>query len=198
MPLRRASRFFAPLLTTLGAVLVIALGSLVTGAAQDFDMEVVERGRVVFDVSAGGVGCAMCHAPFALGDLGPDIRGMAARDIGDALGSIPDMAFISLSDADLADLATYLGWLGAHEPVSIRMTGGAFAQPEVALKTGVPVQLIFENGDAAEYALTSELWEDAVAVPSRAAAAVVLTPAAGSFAVACEGCSAGLTINVTD
>jgi hypothetical protein len=198
MPLRLPLRLVA-LISTLAVTLMIVLGASVTGLAQDFDMEVVERGRVVYDVSAGGVGCAMCHAPFALGDIGPDVRGMSARDISDALGSIPDMAFISLSDADLADLATYLGWLGAHEPVTIRMASGAFRNPELALKTGVPVQLIFQNGDAAEYALTSELWEDAVAVPSRGDAAVVLTPAAaGSFAVACEGCSAGLTINVAD
>jgi hypothetical protein len=198
MPLRPSFRP-AVLVATLGVTLLIVFGASVTGIAQDFDMEVVERGRVVYDVTAGGVGCAMCHAPFALGDIGPDIRGMSAREIGDALGSIPDMSFISLSDADLADLATYLGWLGAHQPVKVRMASGAFRTPEVALKTGVPVQLIFQNGDAAEYALTSELWDDAVAVPSRGDAAVVLTPAAaGSFAVACEGCSAGLTINVTD
>jgi hypothetical protein len=198
MTLRLPNRLVA-LIAALATTLLIVVGASVTGLAQDFDMEVVERGRVVYDVSAGGVGCAMCHAPFALGDIGPDIRGMSARDIGDALGSIPDMSFISLSDADLADLATYLGWLGAHQPVKIRMASGAFRNPEVALKTGVPVQLIFQNGDAAEYALTSELWEDAVAVPSRGDAAVVLTPAAaGSFAVACEGCSAGLTIDVAD
>jgi hypothetical protein len=198
MTLRLPFRLVA-LIATLGVTLLVVLGASVTGFAQDFDMEVVERGRVVYDVSAGGVGCAMCHAPFALGDIGPEIRGMSAREISDALGSIPDMSFISLSDADLADLATYLGWLGAHHPVKVRMASGAFPNPEIALKTGVPVQLIFQNGDAAEYALTSELWEDAVAVPSRGDAAVVLTPAAaGSFAVACEGCSAGLTIDVAD
>jgi hypothetical protein len=174
------------------------LGASVTGLAQDFDMEAVERGRVVYDVSAGGVGCAMCHAPFALGDIGPDIRGMSARDIGDALGSIPDMSFIS------CPMPTSPTWhlprlarrpRARHDPHGQRR----LPEPRVALKTGVPVQLIFQNGDAAEYALTSELWEDAVAVPSRGDAAVVLTPAAaGSFAVACEGCSAGLTINVAD
>jgi hypothetical protein len=198
MSLRLPFRF-AALISALVVTLMVVLGASVTGLAQDFDMEAVERGRVVYDVSAGGIGCTTCHAPFALGNIGPDIRGMSARDIADSLDSIPDMAFISLSDADLDDLATYLGWLGAHQPVTIRMTGAAFARPEVALKTGVPVQLIFQNGDAAAYELTSELWEDAVAVPSRGDAAVVLTPAAaGSFAVACEGCSAGLTINVAD
>lgn len=198
MPMRLPFRLVA-VIATLGVTLMVVFGASVTGLAQDFDMEVVERGRVVYDVSAGGVGCAMCHAPFALGDIGPEIRGMTAREISDALGSIPDMSFISLSDADLADLATYLGWLGAHQPVTIRVASGAFPNPEVGLKTGVPVQLIFQNGDAAEYELTSELWEDAVAVPSRGDVAVVLTPAAaGSFAVACEGCSAGLTINVAD
>jgi hypothetical protein len=196
MSLRLPFRFVA-LISALGVTLLILLATL-TGAAQDFDMEAVERGRVVYDVSAGGVGCTTCHAPFALGDIGPDIRGMSARDIADSLDSIPDMSFIALSDADLDDLATYLGWLGAHEPVTVRMTGGAFARPEVALKAGVPVQLIFQNGDAVAYELTSELWDDAVAVPSRGDAAVVLTPAAGSFAVACDGCSAGLTLNVTD
>jgi hypothetical protein len=197
MPARRATRIRA-LLTTLGVASAFALGAFATVVAQEFDMEAVERGRVVFDVSAGGTGCVICHAPFALGDIGPDVRGFSARDVQDALGSIPDMSYISLSDADLNHVAAYLAYLGAHEPVSVRMTGGAFAQPELALKAGVPVQLIFENGDAAAYALSSELWEDALAVASRGAAAVVLTPVAGLYAVACEGCSAGLTINVTD
>jgi hypothetical protein len=183
----------------IAAVLLLALGAAVTTGAQDFDLEAVERGRVVYEVSAGGVGCMMCHAPFATGDLGPDIRGMSARDVNDALGLIPDMAFISLSDKDLDDVGAYLGWLGYFTPRLVEMTGGAFKAPEVAVKVGVPVQLIFENADAAEYALTSELWADAVAVPNKGVAAVELTPAAtGSFAVACEGCSAGLTINVVD
>jgi len=183
----------------LAAVLLLALGAAVTTGAQSFDLEAVERGRVVYEVSAGGVGCMMCHAPFATGDLGPDVRGMSARDVNDALGLIPDMAFISLSDKDLDDVGAYLEWLGHYTPRLVEMTGGAFKTPEISVKVGAPVQLIFENADAATYALTSELWADAVAVPNKGVVAVELTPAAtGSFTVACEGCSAGLTINVVD
>lgn len=67
MPMRLPFRLVA-VIATLGVTLMVVFGASVTGLAQDFDMEVVERGRVVYDVSAGGVGCAMCHAPFALGD----------------------------------------------------------------------------------------------------------------------------------
>jgi mono/diheme cytochrome c family protein len=182
MPHRRT----APAIATLGLSLLLALGAAsTTTGAQSFDMEAVERGRVVYDVSAGGVGCAMCHAPFATGDIGPDVRGMTAADVGDALGNIPDMEFISLSDADLDAVGAYLEWLGFHTPQLVGLTGGAFKTPEISVKVGVPVQLIFENGDAADYALTSDLWTDAVAVPNKGVAAVELTPeATGSFAVA--------------
>jgi len=202
MTQRRLIRTTLPALMALAVALLLALGAAPSTGAQAFDMEAVERGRLVYDVTAGGVGCAMCHAPFATGDIGPDIRGMTARDVSDSLDLIPDMSFIALSDADLEDVGAFLGWLGAYTPQLVGMTGGAFRSPEVSVKVGVPVQLIFDSADrGAEYVLSSDLWAEPVTVPSAGAGAAEMTPeAAGSFVVTCEGCADGatLTINVTD
>jgi len=70
-------------------------------------------GKAIFQVTAGGVGCVLCHAEDGSGDVGPDIRGADPVAIMNALRTVPDMAFIELSDQDIAAVADYMRTL--HE-----------------------------------------------------------------------------------
>ena len=68
----------------------------------------VDRGEVIFQETAGGVGCQLCHGKRATGVLGPDIRGMPIDRITAAFGWVTDMAFIKLTDQEISDVAAYL------------------------------------------------------------------------------------------
>ena len=72
---------------------------------------VAEAGKVIFEETAGGVGCAACHGMDAKGDIGPDIRG---RDSVAILGEIQtneDMQFIELTREEVDSVAVYLRYL---------------------------------------------------------------------------------------
>jgi mono/diheme cytochrome c family protein len=69
------------------------------------------NGKVIFEKTAGGVGCAACHGLDGRGkrDLAsPNIRGKAVSDILRALETRAQMRFINLSDDELEAVAAYL------------------------------------------------------------------------------------------
>ena len=68
-------------------------------------------GMKIFLETAGGVGCASCHREDASGDVGPNIQGRTAADIREALASVENMDFIELTDKEIDEVATYLGYL---------------------------------------------------------------------------------------
>lgn len=76
---------------------------------------VLARGKVIFEVEAGGVGCAFCHNKDAKGKGpanvdAPDIRTKTEADLRAALaGGVPMMtAMIKLSDDDITAVITYI------------------------------------------------------------------------------------------
>lgn len=80
-----------------------------TGAG---DADLVAQGEEIFQVTAGGVGCQFCHKSDATGLIGPDIRGKTAQNITDAIGGgVPDMAFLELTEDEIAAVAAYLATL---------------------------------------------------------------------------------------
>ncbi len=92
---------------TLSAVSFLA----VTGfaAAQD---ATIEAGRLLFLETAGDVGCASCHRDDASGDVGPNIQGVDAGFIRDAVhGGVEDMAFLELTDTEIEQVAAFLATL---------------------------------------------------------------------------------------
>jgi DNA-binding beta-propeller fold protein YncE/mono/diheme cytochrome c family protein len=70
-----------------------------------------ERGKVIFEQTAGGVGCASCHGMNGAGDanLGtPDIRGADEARVRTALAGVSFMSGIRLTDAELAAVLVHL------------------------------------------------------------------------------------------
>lgn len=129
--------------------------------SRTFDPELVAIGREVFEVTAGGVGCASCHGHFALGDIGigPDLRGSDEERIRGGLEAVEVMEFLvtQLTDADIKALAEFLGYLGTLSPASFVRTGGVFEPTELRLPTAAQAQLIIQNKDRT--ACTFELAE---------------------------------------
>ncbi|MBW7884391.1 MAG: hypothetical protein H3C34_17475, partial [Caldilineaceae bacterium] len=75
---------------------------------------VVAKGEEVFQVTAGGVGCQICHGPDAKGLIGPNIRGKTADDIRYQFENNSRMRFIVLADEEIEAVATYLQYLATQ------------------------------------------------------------------------------------
>lgn len=68
----------------------------------------IAKGEEVFQKTAGGVGCQVCHGGDAKGGIGPDIRGATVTRISIALSTVEQMAFIKLSIEEVQAVAAYL------------------------------------------------------------------------------------------
>lgn len=85
-----------------------------SGPDNPSDEEVLAQGKQIFEKTAGGVGCAMCHGMDALGDpaqAAPPNIGASAEMIEQALFDRPQMSFISLTVPEVKAVAAYLQWL---------------------------------------------------------------------------------------
>ncbi|MBI2906792.1 MAG: c-type cytochrome [Chloroflexi bacterium] len=71
------------------------------------------RGELIYQKTAGGIGCASCHGPDARGKVGPDIRGKTAAQIAAALERSASMKAVQLEPAEIDAVAAYLATL-AH------------------------------------------------------------------------------------
>ena len=70
-----------------------------------------ERGRLVFEQTAGDVGCASCHGMDGAGDAGlstPDIRGADEARVRSALTGVALMSGIRLTEAELEAMLAHL------------------------------------------------------------------------------------------
>jgi mono/diheme cytochrome c family protein/DNA-binding beta-propeller fold protein YncE len=68
-------------------------------------------GRMVFEKTAGGVGCAVCHGVNARGGAqfaAPDIRGADEARVRSALAGVAVMSRITLNDAEIAAVVAHL------------------------------------------------------------------------------------------
>jgi len=80
----------------------------------DPEKDLVAKGKVIFQQTAGGVGCQLCHGMTGKGDgsanLGaPNIQGADISKIRGALeGGVPVMQFIKLSDDELQAVAAFV------------------------------------------------------------------------------------------
>ena len=70
--------------------------------------QLISLGKTLYDESAGGVGCAMCHAVDARGDIGPSLRGKSLGDIQFAMENNEQMSFIIVSPEEIEAIAAYL------------------------------------------------------------------------------------------
>lgn len=95
-------------------LVALLLATIMLPAGVQADTELapdVAAGKVIFEETAGGVGCASCHGMDASGDIGPDIRGRTALDILDQLAANEQMQFIQLTDDEVEKVAAYLNYL---------------------------------------------------------------------------------------
>ena len=83
----------------------------VRAAAAAPALTLADRGAVVFEETAGGVGCASCHGANGAGDATlstPDIRGADEARVRSALAGVEIMSGINLSEADLEAVLAHL------------------------------------------------------------------------------------------
>ena len=97
----------------------VATPVLVTAPATEgpSDEELIAQGKEIFEKTAGGVGCALCHGLDARGDPSqgaPDNRGASADTIFAALASRPQMSFITLTNDEVDAVAAYLAFLATQ------------------------------------------------------------------------------------
>jgi mono/diheme cytochrome c family protein len=76
--------------------------------------EQIAAGKLIFEKTAGGVGCAMCHGMDAMGDLtqaAPPNIGASVEMIEAALDTKPQMSFITMTRDETKAVSAYLVWL---------------------------------------------------------------------------------------
>jgi len=100
------------------AALFVVLATAPAPAAQCEDPLVAE-GKLLYEETAGGVGCVVCHGPEGVGDpdMGaPFIVGASQAQLDAALdGGVPDMDFFDLKRPDKKALLAYLASIKRHE-----------------------------------------------------------------------------------
>ncbi len=99
--------------------LVIAAGGLLlavslVGEAAAQDSELLAKGKLIFEETAGGVGCQLCHGMDGKsGEIGPPNAGASESMIRNALKGVPDMIeLIKLKNSEIKAVAAYVKWLG--------------------------------------------------------------------------------------
>ncbi len=107
--------------TLLAGVTVLAFAGIAVG--QDDADAVIAHGQEIYEETAGGVGCAVCHGVAATGDPdagGPYIRGASKAQIDSALGgAVPVMEFIELNNREKVAVQAYLQYLTRAEEVML-------------------------------------------------------------------------------
>ncbi len=68
-------------------------------------------GEELYQRTAGGAGCAICHGADAYGSVGPNIRGSSVQEIKKALGTVASMSFIKMTDEQIEAVSAYLKYL---------------------------------------------------------------------------------------
>ncbi|MBI3962926.1 MAG: hypothetical protein HY335_09250 [Deinococcus sp.] len=200
----------ATLVVIAGGALTLSWGVLAmqdtSTPADSAETALLNQGRLIFEETAGGVGCASCHGHFALGDRGiaPNIRGASEERIRNALNTVQNMDFLNLVDEEIRAVAAFVGGLGALVPAKTVIQRAAVQTTELTVPAGKEIQLIFENIDRTrDYTINSEaIGIEALLVPARKAVDYVWTAPedGGTFTVTCANCSeagAQLTITVT-
>ncbi len=72
------------------------------------------QGKIIFEKTAGGVGCQYCHGMDARGKIGPNIRGKSPQAIKQALGTVVQMSIVHLTDQEIQAVSAYLRYLASQ------------------------------------------------------------------------------------
>lgn len=115
-PAPTAVATLAPTATATAAPTVVATA---TAGSSGLSAQ-LEQGKLIFEKTAGGVGCAFCHNIDGKGKgpanvEAPNIRGKTEADVRAAVaGGVPMMTIVKLSDAEYEAVAAYLTYLGTQ------------------------------------------------------------------------------------
>ncbi len=79
--------------------------------------DLLAKGKLVYEKTAGGVGCAYCHGMDGKGAgpsglNAPPIQGKTEAHVRDALANMVMMSFVKLSDDEITAVGAYLQYLG--------------------------------------------------------------------------------------
>lgn len=70
--------------------------------------DLVSKGEELYLRKAAGAGCAVCHGADARGGMGPNVRGISAQKIRDALKTGTIMKSIKVTDDEIEAVSAYL------------------------------------------------------------------------------------------
>lgn len=84
-----------------------------------FDSALLEQGKLIYEYTAGGVGCAYCHGMDGKGEgpsgeKAPDIRGKTGNEVKQALTNVISMDTMELSDRESEAVGAYLQYLATQ------------------------------------------------------------------------------------
>lgn len=92
----------------------VASASIPAEDALSLSNPTVAQGEEIYQISAGGVGCQICHGKDGKGFLGPDIVGKTVEDIRYQFANSTAEQSITLTDAEFDAVATYLQYLATQ------------------------------------------------------------------------------------
>jgi mono/diheme cytochrome c family protein len=84
-----------------------------TSTANNGSDGLLARGKLIFEKTAGGVGCAACHGLDGKGGSAPYNRGVSESRFREVLAGSA-MNFIKLSDEEIKAVLAYLQWLATQ------------------------------------------------------------------------------------
>lgn len=133
---------------TIGFIIGLLIGETAFSNS-DSEPALIAQGRLLFEETAGGdgVGCAVCHGHFGMGDeqIGPNNRGASEERIRKALATVDRMGFLHLTDEEIKAVAAFLGYLGKLYPVKIAIEDSQFEPNRVVVPANRQIQFIFNN-----------------------------------------------------
>ncbi len=200
---RRGGSLVRWVMQAMAAVAVIA-GT--PGWADQNADKLVARGRMVFEKTAGNIGCAACHGHFAMGDIAtaPNIRAADEIRVKNALAGVGAMRFLAptLPPEEVRAVQAFLRYLNALKPKKVTIDESGFTPAMITVGPREHVQLIVKNdGDDACQLVSPEAGIAATTVEPGTVGDVVWTSPAkpGTFNARCtERADAVLTITVSE
>ncbi len=136
-----------------GFVVVLVSGLLAVGVAfsdSEPNGDLIAQGRMIFEETAGGVGCAACHGHFGMGDLqvGPNNRGASEERIRKGFATRDQMAFLRLTEEEIRAVAAFLQYLGNLFPVKVAIKDSRFEPDRVTVPENRQIQFIIDNKES--------------------------------------------------
>lgn len=98
----------------LAAAIAAAAALAIFAQGEDAMAPDVVAGKLIYEETAGDVGCASCHGIDATGDFGPAILGASAELISAQFEVNEAMMFIEMTDEEVAQVAAYLAYLASQ------------------------------------------------------------------------------------